>query len=45
LTRFRDENGVWRRAVALPDKICEPIGKAVLNELVARGLAVRDPAF
>jgi hypothetical protein len=36
---FRDENGVWQRAITLPDQICGPIGKAVLDELVARGLA------
>jgi hypothetical protein len=42
---FRDENGVWQRAVTLPDEICGPIGKAVLDELVARGLAAKGPAF
>ena len=40
LPMFRDENGVWRRAVTLPDEICGPIGRAVLDELVERGLAV-----
>ena len=39
---FRDENGVWRHAVTLPDEIAGPIGKAVLDELVTRGLAVRS---
>lgn len=38
---FRDESGVWQRAIALPDEICGPMGKAVLDELVARGLAVK----
>jgi hypothetical protein len=42
---FRDENGVWQRAVTLPDEICGPIGKAVFDELVARGLAAKGPAF
>jgi hypothetical protein len=44
LPMFRDENRVWRHAVTLPDEISWPIGKAVLDELVARGLAVRSPA-
>jgi hypothetical protein len=42
---FRDENGVWRRAITLPDEICGPIGRAVLDELVERRLAVRGPAL
>jgi hypothetical protein len=42
---FRDESGVWRRAITLPDEICGPIGKAVLDALVERGLAVRGPAM
>ena len=45
LPMFRDENGVWRRAVTLPDEICGPIGRAVLDELVEGGLAVRGPAL
>ena len=45
LPMFRDETGVWRRAVTLPDEICGPIGRAVLDELVERGLAVRGPAL
>jgi hypothetical protein len=36
---------VWQRAITLPDEICGPIGKAVLDELVACGLAVKGPAF
>jgi stage V sporulation protein G len=44
LPMFRDENGTWRHAIALPDEICGPIGRAVLDELVERGLAARSPA-
>jgi hypothetical protein len=42
---FRDENGVWRRAITLPDEIPGAIGKAVLDEFVERGLAIRGPAL
>jgi hypothetical protein len=42
---FRDENGMWQRAIALPDEIGGPIGKVVLDELVARGLAVKGPTL
>ena len=45
LPMFRDENGVWRHAITLPDEICAAIGRAVLDELVERGLAVRGPAL
>ena len=38
---FRDEGGTWRHAVTLPDEISGPIGRAVLDELVNRGLATR----
>ena len=41
---YRDENGVWRRAITLPDEISGAIGKAVLDELVVRGLAIRGSA-
>jgi hypothetical protein len=34
---------MWQRAITLPDEICGPMGKAVLDELVARGLAVKAP--
>jgi hypothetical protein len=44
LPMFRDENGVWRRAITLADEICGPIVRAVLDEFVERGLAVRVPA-
>jgi hypothetical protein len=43
LPMYRDENGVWRPAITLPDEICGPIGKVVLDELVERGLAVKGP--
>jgi hypothetical protein len=43
-THVRDENGVWRRAITLADEISGAIGKAVLDELVERGL-VRCPAL
>lgn len=45
LPMFRDENGAWRHAITLPDEISGPIGRAVLDELVVRGLAVRGPAL
>jgi hypothetical protein len=45
LPMFRDESGIWRRAITLPDEICGPIGKVVLDELVARGLAMRGPVL
>jgi hypothetical protein len=45
LPMFRDENGIWRRAITLPDEICGPMGRAVLDELVERGLALRGPAL
>lgn len=41
LPTFRDENGVWRHAITLPDEICGPIGQAVLDALVEHGLAAR----
>jgi hypothetical protein len=40
---YRDENGVWQRAITLPEEISEAIGRAVLDELVERGLAFRGP--
>jgi uncharacterized protein (DUF1501 family) len=43
LPMFREESGVWRRPITLPDEPCGPIGRAVLDELVERGLAVRGP--
>jgi stage V sporulation protein G len=44
LPMFRDEDGTWRHAIPLPEEISGPIGRAVLDELVERGLAVRGPA-
>jgi stage V sporulation protein G len=41
LPMFRDENGTWRHAITLPDEISGPVGRAVLDELVNRGLATR----
>jgi len=40
---YRDENGVWQRAITLPEEISEAIGRAVLDELVERGLAFSGP--
>ena len=40
---YRDENGVWQRAITLPEEISGAIGKAILDELVERGLAFRGP--
>jgi stage V sporulation protein G len=45
LPMFRGENGAWRHAITLPDEINGPIGRAVLDQLVERGLAVRGPAL
>jgi hypothetical protein len=45
LPMFRDENGAWRHAITLPDEISGPIGRAVLDELVVRGLAVSGPTL
>jgi hypothetical protein len=45
LPMFRDENGAWPHAITLPDEISGPIGRAVLDELVGRGLAVKGPAL
>jgi stage V sporulation protein G len=41
LPKFRDAGGVWRTAITLPEEIYTPIARAVLDELVERGLAVR----
>jgi hypothetical protein len=45
LPMYREENGIWRRTITLPDEISGPIGRAVLDELVQRGLAVRGPTL
>jgi stage V sporulation protein G len=39
--KYRDASGVWRTAVTLPDEMKGPIGDAVLDVLVERGIAVR----
>jgi hypothetical protein len=35
---------VWRTAITLPEEVHSPIAKAVFDELVERGLAVRRSA-
>ena len=41
LPKFRDAGGVWRTAITLPEEIYTPIARAVLDELVERGLTAR----
>jgi stage V sporulation protein G len=41
LPKFRDARGTWRAALVLPEEIKGPLGDAVLEALVARGLAKR----
>ena len=41
LPKFRDASGQWRSAVSLPDEVKGPIGDAILDALIERGLAVR----
>ena len=41
LPQFRDTNGRWQTAITLPEEVRGPIGDAVLNELIGRGLAKR----
>ena len=41
LPKYRGLNGQWQTAIALPEEIREPIGDAVLDELIERGLAKR----
>jgi stage V sporulation protein G len=41
LPKFRDGDGVWRTAITLPEEIYTPIARAVLDELVERGLIAR----
>jgi stage V sporulation protein G len=43
LPKFRDAGGVWRTAITLPEEVRSPIARAVLDELVKRGLAARRP--
>jgi stage V sporulation protein G len=41
LPKFRDADGVWRTAITLPEEIYIPIARAVLDELVERGLSAK----
>jgi DNA-binding cell septation regulator SpoVG len=41
LPQYRDQTGVLRPTISLPEEVCGPIGDAVLDELVERGLAKR----
>jgi stage V sporulation protein G len=41
LPKYRDGDGVWRTAITLPDEIYTPIARAVLDELIERGLTAR----
>jgi len=41
LPKFRDARGTWRSAVVLPEEIKGPLGDAVLEALIERGLAKR----
>ncbi len=41
LPKFRDATGILRSAITLPDDIQGPIGDAVLDALIDRGLAKR----
>jgi stage V sporulation protein G len=41
LPKFRDAGGVWRTAITLPEEIHVPIARAVLDELVERGLTAK----
>jgi stage V sporulation protein G len=41
LPKFRDAAGMLRSAITLPDEIRGPIGDAVLDALIERGIAKR----
>ena len=41
LPKYRDGDGLWRTAITLPEEIYTPIARAVLDELVERGLIAR----
>ncbi len=43
LPKYRDGDGLWRTAITLPEEIYTPIARAVLDELVKRGLTARNP--
>jgi stage V sporulation protein G len=38
LPKFRDADGQWRTAITLPEEVYAPLARAVLDELVERGL-------
>jgi len=44
LPKYRDGDGLWRTAITLPEEIYTPIARAVLDELVKRGLTARPGA-
>ena len=41
LPQFRNLNGRWQTAITLPEEVRGPIGDAVLNALIERGLTKR----
>jgi len=41
LPKFRDAAGILRTAITLPDEVRGPIGDAVLDALIERGIAKR----
>lgn len=41
LPRFRDASGMLRPAITLPEEVRGPIGDAVLDALIERGIAKR----
>jgi stage V sporulation protein G len=41
LPKYRDGDGLWRTAITLPEEIYTPIARAVLDELIERGLTAR----
>jgi hypothetical protein len=41
LPQYRDQNGALRPAISLLEEVVGPIGDAVLDELIERGLAKR----
>ena len=45
LPKYRDGDGVWRTAITLPEEIYTPIARAVLDELVERGLTARPAEY
>ena len=45
LPKYRDGDGLWRTAITLPEEIYTPIARAVLDELVERGLTARPAEY